>query len=55
MLVGEQVLPVGQRLLAGCDLPAAWREAACTAHLFGALPGRATGAEVKTPRMASEN
>jgi XapX domain-containing protein len=40
MLVGEQILPVGQRLLAGCDLPSAWNQSACTAHLFGALPGR---------------
>ena len=42
MLVGEQVIPVGQRLLAGCDLPSAWRQSACTAHLFGTLPGRST-------------
>ena len=40
ILVGEQLLPVGQRLLAGCDLPAAWHQSACTAHLFGTLPGR---------------
>jgi XapX domain-containing protein len=44
MLVGEQILPVGQRLLAGSDLAAAWRQSACTAHLFGTLPGRPTAA-----------
>jgi XapX domain-containing protein len=42
ILVGEQLLPVGQRLLAGCDLPSAWQQSACTAHLFGSLPGRST-------------
>ena len=40
MLVGEQVIPVGQRLLAGCDLPSAWRQSPCTAQLFGMLPAR---------------
>lgn len=42
ILVGEQLLPVGQRLLVGCDLPSAWQQSACTAHLFGTLPGRST-------------
>jgi XapX domain-containing protein len=40
ILVGEQLLPIGQRLSAGCDLPAAWSQSACTAHIFGTLPGR---------------
>jgi XapX domain-containing protein len=40
ILVGEQLLPVGQRLLAGCDLSSAWQQSACTAHIFGNLPGR---------------
>ncbi|MBV9828284.1 MAG: XapX domain-containing protein [Alphaproteobacteria bacterium] len=40
ILIGEQIIPIGQSLLAGCDLPSAWRQSACTAHLFGALPGR---------------
>jgi XapX domain-containing protein len=55
ILIGEQVLPVGQRLLAGCDLSSAWRGAACTAHLFGTLPGRTSGTQVKTPNFLSEN
>jgi XapX domain-containing protein len=42
ILVGEQLLPVGQRLLAGCDLSSAWQQSACTEHLFGTLPGRST-------------
>jgi XapX domain-containing protein len=40
ILVGEQLLPVGQRLLAGCDLSSAWQQSACTAHIFGNLSGR---------------
>lgn len=40
MLVGEQVIPVGKQLIAGSPLASAWRQAACTQHLFGMLPGR---------------
>jgi XapX domain-containing protein len=40
ILIGEQLIPVGQRVLAGCDLQSAWHQSECTAHLFGTLPGR---------------
>jgi len=40
ILVGEQVIPVGKQLIAGSSLGAAWRQSACTQHLFGSLPGR---------------
>jgi XapX domain-containing protein len=40
ILIGEQLIPVGQQMLAGCDVRSAWRQSACTAHLFGTLPGR---------------
>ena len=40
ILVGEQLIPVGQRVLAGCDLQSAWRQSGCAAHLFGRLPAR---------------
>ncbi|WP_186104613.1 DUF1427 family protein [Burkholderia gladioli] len=39
MLAGEQILPVARRILAGHRLSAAWREAKCNQHMFGALPG----------------
>jgi XapX domain-containing protein len=42
ILAGEQVIPVGKQLLAGTKLSAAWRQAQCTRHLFGKLPGRDT-------------
>ena len=40
ILAGEQVIPVGKQLLAGTKLSAAWKQAQCTAHLVGKLPGR---------------
>ena len=40
MLVGEQVIPLGKQLLAGSGFSIAWREAKCTSHMFGMLPGR---------------
>ena len=43
ILVGEQVLPVARQLAAGCSLGAAWAREGCGSHVFGALPGNATG------------
>jgi XapX domain-containing protein len=40
ILVGEQIILVGKQLLAGSAYSAAWREARCTSHMFGMLPGR---------------
>ena len=42
ILVGEQIIPVGKQLLAGSGFSVAWREAKCTSHMFGMLPGRNT-------------
>jgi XapX domain-containing protein len=39
MLAGEQLLPVARRMRSGLQLRAAWRDAKCTQHLFGRLPG----------------
>jgi XapX domain-containing protein len=52
ILIGEQLLPVGQRVLSGCDLPSAWHQSACTAHLFGRLPGREASGAVKPLNVA---
>ncbi|WP_414448920.1 DUF1427 family protein [Burkholderia sp. 22PA0099] len=41
MLAGEQILPLVKRLVSGHRLSAAWREAKCSQHMFGALPGGA--------------
>lgn len=40
ILIGEQILPVGQHLLAGHSLRAAWSRAFAHQHVFGLLPGR---------------
>jgi xanthosine utilization system XapX-like protein len=40
ILIGEQVIPIANQVIAGHGLPAAWREAKCTSHMFGMLPGR---------------
>ncbi|WP_296659096.1 XapX domain-containing protein [Paraburkholderia sp.] len=39
MLAGEQILPVARRMMSGIRLKAAWREAKCSQHMFGSLPG----------------
>ncbi|MCG5078159.1 XapX domain-containing protein [Paraburkholderia tagetis] len=39
MLAGEQILPVARRMFSGLKLNTAWREAKCSQHMFGALPG----------------
>lgn len=41
MLAGEQILPLARRMLAGYRLNTAWRDAQCSQHMFGALPGSA--------------
>lgn len=40
ILIGEQAIPVAKQILSGDTLAAAWRQAKCTAHIFGTLPGR---------------
>ena len=40
ILVGEQFLPIGKKMLAGAPLATAWRASNCTQHIFGSMPGR---------------
>ena len=52
ILVGEQIIPVAKRMVEGSHLAAAWRQAQCTPHIFGRLPG---GHEQATqPKINSE-
>ena len=39
ILLGEQIVPVGRELIAGTSIGAAWRQARCGRHVFGAMPG----------------
>lgn len=41
ILVGEQIIPLGQQALAGARPASAWRQARCGEHVFGPLPGSA--------------
>ncbi len=48
ILVGEQIIPLAKHLLEGSHLAAAWRQAQCTPHIFGLLPGgHEQGAQAK--------
>ncbi|HWL81947.1 MAG TPA: DUF1427 family protein [Roseomonas sp.] len=53
ILLGEQIVPVAKRLLAGHPLPVAVSGADCTQHLFGRLPGRGTAAQGSASRDAA--
>lgn len=44
ILIGEQVVPIGKRLLSGQPVTISWLKSDCGPHLFGALP-----AKPKTP------
>jgi XapX domain-containing protein len=44
ILVGEQIVPMGAKLMAGTPLNAAWRQSHCESHLFGQLPGASAAA-----------
>ena len=39
ILIGEQVIPVGKQVLTGTSISSAWKQAMCTQHIFGMLPG----------------
>jgi XapX domain-containing protein len=52
ILIGEQIVPMGAKLLAGNAIRTAWRQSHCEAHLFGQLPGAntATAECVRAPQ-----
>jgi XapX domain-containing protein len=43
ILIGEQAIPLGAKLVAGTPIQAAWSQSKCGQHIFGQLPGRPTG------------
>ncbi|MCW3694561.1 XapX domain-containing protein [Burkholderia cenocepacia] len=47
ILVGEQILPVVRRMFDGIRLGTAWRDAKCSQHMLGALPGAHADASAK--------
>ena len=53
ILAGEQILPVVRRMFSGIKLNEAWREAKCSQHMFGSLPGaRGSDAATKDARSS---
>ncbi len=40
ILLGEQIVPIAKRLLAGEPVSRAWLSSDCGPHLLGPLPGR---------------
>lgn len=40
ILLGEQLVPVARRILAGHTITASWVRSECQPHVFGELPGR---------------
>jgi XapX domain-containing protein len=54
ILVGEQIVPVGKQMLAGTSLAAAWKQANCTGHIFGMLPGHHSAEAAVAPADSAE-
>ena len=49
ILLGEQIVPVGQQMIAGTtSIRAAWQQMRCGQHVFGAMPGRRAEAPATT-------
>ena len=48
ILVGEQLIPVSKQVVSGSSFLGACRDAKCTLHLFGMLPGRHQDSAVTT-------
>ena len=40
ILIGEQVVPLAKKWIAGERITAAWLHSECKPHIFGELPGR---------------
>jgi XapX domain-containing protein len=53
ILIGEQIVPFGTRLMAGIPVHAAWHKADCAEHLFGQLPGNAFADAPSNPEAKS--
>lgn len=40
ILLGEQIVPIAKRLIAGESVTISWLKSDCAPHLFGALPSK---------------
>ena len=53
ILIGEQVVPFGAKLMAGTPIHTAWRKADCAEHMFGQLPGKTVAGPSGDPEPKS--
>jgi len=54
ILAGEQIIPIGKKVLTGATFQTAWQAAGSQKHLFGRLPGRHDEAiPVSAPTIAA--
>jgi len=54
MLIGEQVVPVAKRLIAGEPITAAWIKSDCVPHVFGSLPTKAVASSAAARREPAD-
>jgi XapX domain-containing protein len=54
ILIGEQVIPVGKQVLTGASISSAWKQAMCTQHIFGMLPGHHSAQQTYAATKAVE-
>ena len=45
ILLGEQLVPLAKRLVSSEPVSTAWAREQCVPHIFGQLPGKATGTQ----------
>lgn len=55
ILIGEQIIPVGKKLIAGTPIETAWRQAGAYLHLFGPLPGRHAAPDRSAGTIAADD
>ncbi|WP_186417298.1 XapX domain-containing protein [Bosea sp. CS1GBMeth4] len=53
ILVGEQIVPVARRVIAGETLSLGWLRSECGEHVFGALPSRGVATPADSSGSAS--
>jgi XapX domain-containing protein len=48
ILIGEQMVPIAKRAIAGQPITISWLKSDCGPHIFGALPGKTAAKTEKT-------
>jgi len=53
ILLGEQVVPLAKRLIAGEPITLSWLKSDCGPHIFGALPSKAKPGQPAPPEHSA--